>query len=468
MGHAAGAAEPRLEVLDGDADVVAQARLGVRPLRDPEQVARGDVDVLALAVELVRRLHVLVEDRLGDRDEPRVRDPGAVVPVGHLAELVGAHLGERGLVRLRVVLDRDLRGHAAHGVDVAAVAGLDEELHVRAEEPLVHRDVRAVRHDVLRVGAEPLDGREDVVPAAAVEARGAVAQLPEDLVHLERGRERLDEAGRLDRATREAEPLLAGAERLVPDPRLEVALELGAVEVRPAALREEPRRVVPEVDAEVPERGGRRLSVHEHVLLEQVPAARAHHQDRGPVLQPVAPAVGRGVLDRALHRVPEVHLALGDVAPGGGVRVLEVRHEHVRAGVQRVDDHLAVHRAGDLDAAILEVLRERRDGPVPGADVLGRGEEVGPLARVVAALHLAAALEELLHARAEAADEVGDERERLGGEHLRGARRQGTPDLHPGRKGEVRGLGLGHRRVLRGKGCRDLDQSQYLQGIPPV
>ena len=55
-------------------------------------------------------------------------------PSLHLAQLVGAHLGERRLVGRRVVLDRDLRGHAAHGVDAAAVAGLDEELHVGAQE----------------------------------------------------------------------------------------------------------------------------------------------------------------------------------------------------------------------------------------------------------------------------------------------------------------------------------------------
>ena len=275
------------------------------PSRDPEQVARGDVDVLALAVELVRRLHVLVEDRLRDRDEPRVRDPGAVVPVGHLAELVGAHLGERGLVRLRVVLDRDLRGHAAHGVDVAAVAGLDEELHVRAEEPLVHRDVRAVRHDVLRVGAEPLDGREDVVPAAAVEARGVVAQLPEDLVHLERGRERLDEAGRLDRATREAEPLLAGAEHLVPEPRLEVALELRAVEVRPAALREERAPRCSRSRRRSP-RARRSPAFRPRARASRAGASRAGAPS-GPRSCPSAGSAlpsGRGVLDRARRPRP--------------------------------------------------------------------------------------------------------------------------------------------------------------------
>ena len=53
-----------------------------------------------------------------------MRDPGAVVAGAHLAQLVGAHLVERRVVGGRVVLDRDLRGHAAHGVGAAAMAGL--------------------------------------------------------------------------------------------------------------------------------------------------------------------------------------------------------------------------------------------------------------------------------------------------------------------------------------------------------
>ena len=57
-----------------------------------------------------------------------MRDPRAVVAVAHFAQLVGAHLGERGVVGGRIVLDRNLRRHAAHRVDAAAVAGLDEQL----------------------------------------------------------------------------------------------------------------------------------------------------------------------------------------------------------------------------------------------------------------------------------------------------------------------------------------------------
>ena len=66
-----------------------------------------------------------------------------------------------------------------------------------------------------------------------------LAQLVEDLVHLERGEERLDEHGGLDRAVRQAERVLREGEDVVPEPRLEVALQLGQVEVRARCPRVE-------------------------------------------------------------------------------------------------------------------------------------------------------------------------------------------------------------------------------------
>ena len=48
-------------------------------------------------------------------------------------------LARAASLALRVVLDGDLRGHAAHGVDAAAVAGLDQQQAVRAHARLRHR-----------------------------------------------------------------------------------------------------------------------------------------------------------------------------------------------------------------------------------------------------------------------------------------------------------------------------------------
>ena len=70
----------------------------------------------------------------------------------------------------------------------------------------------AVGEAEVLVGAEFLDAGKDVVPAADVEAGRVLAQLVQDLVHLERREHRLDERGGLDRALRDSQ--LALAEKL--------------------------------------------------------------------------------------------------------------------------------------------------------------------------------------------------------------------------------------------------------------
>ena len=111
-----------------------------------------------------------------------------------------------------------------------------------------------------------------------------VAQLVEDLVHLERGRQRLDQHRGLDRSMRHAELALRVGEDVVPEPGLEMALQLGQVEGRRRALRHLGLGVVEEVEAEVEQRAGHRLAVDDHMAFGQMPAARAHHQHGGLVL----------------------------------------------------------------------------------------------------------------------------------------------------------------------------------------
>ena len=113
-----------------------------------------------------------------------------------------------------------------------------------------------------------------------------IAQLVQDLVHLERGGDGLDQHRRLDRAARDAELLLREDEHVVPQPRLEMALELRQVEIGPGAAREQ-----------LPWRCGRSRGRNrtgcrtsgspstEHVLLRQMPAARPHQQHRGLLVE---------------------------------------------------------------------------------------------------------------------------------------------------------------------------------------
>ena len=149
-----------------------------------------------------------------------------------------------------------------------------------------------------------------------------------------------------------------------------------------------------EVEAEVEQAAGHRLAIHQHMLLDQVPAARADEQHGHFVAQRVFLAVGAGIADRAPDRVAQVELPADHVGPGRRVGVLEVGHEHTGAGVQRVDDHLPIGRPGDLDAAVLEIGRDGRDLPVGGADGCGLGQEVGVLAGVKLGLALGATLQQ--------------------------------------------------------------------------
>ncbi len=87
----------------------------------------------------------------------------------------------------------------------------------------------------------------------------------------------------------------------------------------------------------------------------------------------------------------------------GELRVLEVRHEHPGARVERVDHHLAVDRARDLDAAVGDLVGERRDAPVALAHLGRLRQEVRQLAGVQAAEPLCPPREQLLAAGAELA-----------------------------------------------------------------
>ena len=141
-----------------------------------------------------------------------------------------------------------------------------------------------------------------------------------------------------------------------------MALELRQVEIRTAArARAAPSRCG---RSRARSRRCRReigRAVDQDVLLGQVPAARAHEQRRGllAAARSALPSGGREV-DAAANRVAQVDVALDVVVPLRRVRVLEVGHEDAGARVERVDDHLAVDRAGDLDAAIGDVGGQRR------------------------------------------------------------------------------------------------------------
>ncbi len=344
-------------------------------------------------------------------------DPGAVEAVGGLAHLVVAHLGERLLVDVRIPARGDEGRHAADRVRPAPMAGLHQQLGVGAHERDGHRDLGAVGEDHVGPRPELLDDAEDVVPAPGIEAGGVVAQLEEDLVHLERGEDRLDEHRRADRSLRDAQRLLRGHEDPVPQRRLEVALELRQVQVRARAAVEQLARVVEEPDPEVEDRGADRRAVDLHMGLRQVPATRPDAQGRDLVVEGVRLLIGLE------GEAPANGLAHGPVAghhvrPGGRERVLEVAHEDRCAAVERVDHHLRLGRAGDLDAPVVEVRRRGGDAPVGVAALDRVRQEVRRLAGVQALLPPRAVLEQLHALGIEGPMQLRHEVERLGRQHL--------------------------------------------------
>ena len=291
-----------------------------------------------------------------------------------------------------------------------------------------------------------------------------VAQLVEDLVHLERGLDRLDQHGRADRALRDPDVLLREREDVVPQLRLAVRLELRQVEVRAAAGRDEGLRVVGEVQAEVDERARRvhrtpRAVVELQVLLDEVPAARTEHDRRGLRRgDAVLLALGARVLEVPAQEVEQAQLTLDDVRPRGARRVLVVGEPHLRAGVQRVDRHLPVGRTGDLDAAVLQARAGTGDAPRGVvADPLGLGQELRVAAVRGVDAGLQADREQLVPGVREAVVQRGEEVQRLRGEDLLVPLAERRRDLE-GRLHRPEAAGGGLRfargRLLRASGGR--------------
>ncbi len=390
-------------------------------LRSQELVARHR-DFFAETVLLVG---LVTQDRVEDlgreRDQVRVGDPRPVESVARLALLVVADPRHRRRVHLRITARGNEGSHAADRVGAASVAGPDEELRVGAHERLGHRQLAPLGEDRAARDAELLDRAEEVIPAAGVQAGGVLAELVEDLVHLERGEDRLDEDRRPDRSTRDPERLLGVEEDVVPEAGLGAAFELRQVEVRPRSASEELRRVVEEIEPEVKQAGRNRDAVDEDVALDEMPAAGPDHESREAVIEAVGLAFGAIERELATDGRPKGRLAADDVVPGRRERVLEVGHEDASARIEGVDHHLRLGRTRDFDPPIVEVRRRGRDGPFGPADIRSRDREVRQDAGVELLLPLSTSLEKRHALAPEPALQVGDEGEGFRGQDLLGA-----------------------------------------------
>ena len=147
-----------------------------------------------------------------------------------------------------------------------------------------------------------------------------------------------------------------------------------------------------------------------------MPATWADEERRGFFLQLVRLALRRDEIDLAADRIAQVEMSLNIVVPARRVRVLEVGHEHAGARIERVDDHLALDRAGDLHPAILDVVGNGRADPARFADASRLVKKVRQLSGVECPLARRAAREQLLAAAAECTLEPSHESDRVRGQ----------------------------------------------------
>lgn len=146
-----------------------------------------------------------------------------------------------------------------------------------------------------------------------------LTQFVEDLLHLERGGDRLYEDRGADRAAGDTERFLGEDEDVVPQTRLVPVLQLRQVEVRTVPGVDLALGAVEEVQTEVDQGGGHGPPVQLQVLLVEMPATRADHDGGEPaaLAEPVFLALRRGEVDTALDGVEQVELAADDVVPEG-------------------------------------------------------------------------------------------------------------------------------------------------------
>src|SRR5216684_3028493 len=166
------------------------------------------------------------------------------------------------------------------------------------------------------------------------------------------------------------------------------------------------------------------------MALFQVPSARADDQRRHLFVEAILLSLRAREGEGPLDGVDQVDLALDQVRPRGRVRILEVGHEHAGPGIERIDQHLAIGRACDLDPPVLEILRRRRDTPLGFSDRPGRAQEIGHLSPIDARLALIACLQQLLATWTELALQATNEVESLGRQHLARAPDDRALDLY--------------------------------------
>ena len=214
-----------------------------------------------------------------------------------------------------------------------------------------------------------------------------VAHGKQDLVHLEHRRQGLDQHRALDGAVDHAKALFGEAEHTVPPGRLGAVFQLGDVVIDAALARHPHPVVVKEIEAEIHQAAGDRLAIHQQMFFRQMEAARPGDQHRRVGSQLIALAVIRvGVTDGAQIGIAQINLPLHHVLPGGRGGVLKAAHVDLHRRVEGIDDHLALHRPGDLHPAVEQIMGDASNAPLRLADIGGLRIKIRQFARIKARL----------------------------------------------------------------------------------
>ena len=111
-----------------------------------------------------------------------------------------------------------------------------------------------------------------------------MAQFIENFFHLEAGQNRFDQHGGFDCSFRHVQHLLRFEENIVPQPRFEVVLQFGQIQVNPRLLLHPVTGIVEKIERKIEQAARSRLPVHPQVLFRQMPAARTYQQSRDLVV----------------------------------------------------------------------------------------------------------------------------------------------------------------------------------------
>src|SRR3954452_17810004 len=140
-----------------------------------------------------------------------------------------------------------------------------------------------------------------------------------------------------------------------------------------------------------------------------MPPSRTNQESGRLGVQRIAFPIRSPIFDLSPDRIAQINLALDQISPCRCVGVLEVRHIDAGARIQRVDQHLALGRARDFHAPVLQVTRNGCDGPFRVAYLTGFFEEIWKRAALDLLLALRSRAKQFLPLRLETCSQPRDE-----------------------------------------------------------